>query len=102
MRSVQKPTDEAATLRDEWERGFGTKKAASTEGQGVTWALCGTCCLGRAGWALRERTMGVEGAGRAPPWRQLRTDRKGQVSRVGKRRQVLNVAKKGVCEGATQ
>lgn len=46
--------------------------------------------------------MGVEGAGRAPPWRQLRTDRKGQVSQVGKRRQVLDVAKMSVCEGATQ
>lgn len=46
--------------------------------------------------------MGVEGAGRAPPWRQLRTDRKGQVSRVEKRRQVLDVAKTSMCEGATQ
>lgn len=26
--------DEAATLQDEWERGFGTKKAASTERPG--------------------------------------------------------------------
>lgn len=95
MRSVQKPTDEAATHRDEWERGFGTKKAASTEGPGSD--------LGSVWHPLSgERIMGVEGAGRAPPWRQLRTDRKGQVSRVGKRRQVLDVAKTGVCEGATQ
>lgn len=38
--------------------------------------------------------------GRAPPWRQRRTDRKGQVSQVDKRRQALGVAKTRVCEGA--
>lgn len=32
------------------------------------------------------------GVGRAPPWRQLRTDRKSQVSWVDKGRQVPDIA----------
>lgn len=54
MRSVPKQTDEAATLRDEWERGFGTKKAASTERPGsdpgsVWHLLSGESWLGAEG-----------------------------------------------------
>lgn len=42
------------------------------------------------------------GAGRAPPWRQLRIDRKNQVSRVDKGRRAPGLAKMSVCEGAAR
>lgn len=52
--SAKNKWDEAATLRDEWERGFGTKKVASTERPGSdlssVWHL-----LSREGW------LGAEG-----------------------------------------
>lgn len=78
--SAKTKWDEAAALQDEWERGFGTKKVASTERPGSDLGSVWHLLSGRAGWALRERVMWVGGVGRAPPRRQLRTERKGQVS----------------------
>lgn len=60
-------------------------------GQGVTWTLHGPCCLGGLA-GCGGRVVWGGGVGRAPPWRQLRTDRKSQVSWVDKGRQVPDIA----------
>lgn len=93
-----KGTKKLPLFGNEWERGFGTKKVASAERPGSGLDSAWHLLSGRAGWARRESHVGG-GVGRAPPWRQLRTDRKSQVSwgtREGRRR----MSQRRVCEGA--